>query len=87
VAHAFLDANGLRYLIRSHEVKDDGFDVEADGRVITIFSAPNYCDSLGNKGAFININGEDMLPQCVQFDPVPHPNVPPMLYADPLMFQ
>jgi serine/threonine-protein phosphatase 5 len=44
IAHAFLDHNNLRILIRSHEVKDPGYEVEADGRVITIFSAPNYCD-------------------------------------------
>jgi len=25
-------------------MKDAGYEVEADGRVITVFSAPNYCD-------------------------------------------
>ena len=24
-----------------------------DGKCVTIFSAPNYCDQMGNKGAFI----------------------------------
>lgn len=44
VAHKFLNDNNLELLVRSHEVKDEGYEVEADGRVITIFSAPNYCD-------------------------------------------
>ena len=44
VAHRFLDENGLDILVRSHEMKEEGYEVEADGRVITIFSAPNYCD-------------------------------------------
>lgn len=34
----------LEYLIRSHEMKAEGYEVEANGRVITVFSAPNYCD-------------------------------------------
>lgn len=44
VAAKFLDDNGLKLLVRSHEVKDEGFEVEPEDRVITVFSAPNYCD-------------------------------------------
>ena len=49
-------------LIRSHEMKEEGYEVEADGRVITIFSAPNYCDQMKNKGAIIKFYGKDMKP-------------------------
>lgn len=85
VAHRFLDDNGLELLVRSHEMKEEGYEVEADGRVITIFSAPNYCDQIGNKGAFIRFKGGDMKPKFTQFSAVPHPNVPPMAYARPFM--
>ena len=51
-------------------MKDAGYEVEADGRVITIFSAPNYCDQMGNKGALIRFNGKDMKPRFVQFTAV-----------------
>jgi len=44
VAHRFLKENNLELLVRSHEMKDEGYEVEANGKVITIFSAPNYCD-------------------------------------------
>ncbi len=57
-------------LVRSHEVKDAGYEVEADGKVITIFSAPNYCDQVGNKGALIRFKGSDMKPNFVQFTAV-----------------
>jgi serine/threonine-protein phosphatase 5 len=50
VTKTFLDLNGLDVLVRSHEVKQDGYEVMHDGRCVTIFSAPNYCDSVGNEG-------------------------------------
>lgn len=81
VAKRFLDENKLKLLVRSHEVKDGGYEVEADGRVITIFSAPNYCDQMKNKGAWIRFKGRDMEPKFTQFEAVPHPNIPPMKYA------
>jgi len=81
IAEKFLDDNGLDYLVRSHEMKEEGYEVEANGRVITIFSAPKYCDQMTNKGAYINLKGSEMKPHFVQFDAVPHPAVPCMAYA------
>lgn len=86
IAHQFLDNNNLKILIRSHEMKEAGYEVEADGRVITIFSAPNYCDQMGNKGALIRLKGSEMIPKFTQFNAVPHPNVPVMSYAKPMFF-
>lgn len=57
-------------LIRSHEVKHEGYEVTHDGRCITIFSAPNYCDFSGNKGAYIRIQGREMIPKYTQFNSV-----------------
>ena len=70
IAKTFLDENKLELLVRSHEVKDEGYEVEADGKVITIFSAPNYCDQMKNKGALIRFKGSDMKPNFVQFTAV-----------------
>jgi serine/threonine-protein phosphatase 5 len=81
VTKRFLDDNQLELLIRSHEMKDDGYEVEADGRLITIFSAPNYCDQMGNRGAFIRLK-PDMKPEIVPFEAAEHPaDVRPMMYA------
>lgn len=84
VTHRFLDNNGLDLIVRSHEMKNDGYEVGANGRLITIFSAPNYCDQMGNRGAFIKF-GHTMQPNFVQFKEVPHPNMPPMQYASNLL--
>lgn len=81
VTQRFLDDNGLNLLVRSHEVKMDGYEVEADGRLITVFSAPNYCDSMGNKGAFIRFE-HDLQPKMTSFDAVAHPSIAPMAYSD-----
>lgn len=80
VTHRFLDNNGLDIIVRSHEMKDEGYEVQADGRLITIFSAPNYCDQMGNKGAFIRFDHK-MEPKFIQFTAVPHPQIKPMQYA------
>ncbi|KAJ1604299.1 putative phosphoprotein phosphatase related [Cryptosporidium canis] len=81
----FLKTNNLDYLIRSHEVKQEGYSVDHDGKCITVFSAPNYCDSMGNKGAFIKIYEYDLRPNFVQFYAVPHPPVPAMKYANSML--
>ncbi|XP_019850814.1 PREDICTED: serine/threonine-protein phosphatase 5-like, partial [Amphimedon queenslandica] len=53
VTDRFCQKNGLDMIVRSHEVKEEGYEVAHNGKCITVFSAPNYCDQMGNKGAFI----------------------------------
>jgi serine/threonine-protein phosphatase 5 len=40
----FLERNGLKLLVRAHEVKQEGFEWQKGGKCVTVFSAPNYCD-------------------------------------------
>ena len=85
VTHRFLEHNKLDYIVRSHEVKDAGYEINHDGKCITVFSAPNYCDTMGNQGAFINLYGKAdkglTEPKFTSYQSVPHPNVRPMAYA------
>jgi len=85
ITQAFLKKNNLDLVIRSHEVKDEGYVVEHDGKCITIFSAPNYCDQVGNKGAFITFEGS-LKPKFTSFACVPHPNVRPLAYSSGFNF-
>jgi len=80
VTKSFLERNNLDVVVRSHEVRAEGYSVEHEGKLITIFSAPNYCDREGNKGAFIKF-GADLKPKFTQYSHVPHPEMQPMAYA------
>ncbi|KAI7401142.1 Metallo-dependent phosphatase [Hortaea werneckii] len=81
ITKRFCEKNNLEAVIRSHEVRMEGYEVEHDGRCITVFSAPKYCDSTENKGAYINIESDYKL-QFHKFDAVPHPDIKPMAYAN-----
>lgn len=85
VTKSFLERNRLDYIIRSHEVKPEGYEVAHDGKCVTVFSAPNYCDQMGNMGSYIHLRGGDLRPDFHQFTAVPHPNVKPMMYANTLL--
>ncbi len=58
----FLKRNRIISVIRAHEAQLDGYKPHKwNGptefpAVITVFSAPNYCDVYNNKGAIINFN-------------------------------
>ena len=68
-------------MVRSHEVKHEGYEYQKGGKCLTIFSAPNYCDQMGNKGAYIKFNGKDLEAKIIPFEAVEHPKIPPMAYA------
>eukprot|EP01083_Nonionella_stella_P074493 202089_1 len=74
---AFLKKNKLTSVIRAHEAQSQGYKMqmmnETTGipRVITIFSAPNYCDAYGNKAACLKFDKEML--NIRQFDFSPHP--------------
>uniref|UniRef100_A0A060SZJ0 Serine/threonine-protein phosphatase n=1 Tax=Blastobotrys adeninivorans TaxID=409370 RepID=A0A060SZJ0_BLAAD len=85
VTKRFCHDNNLKAVIRSHEVRMEGYSKEHDGQLITVFSAPNYCDSEGNKGAYINVDSKLEL-SFEQFTAVPHPDIRPMAYASRLAF-
>jgi len=80
VTKRFLEKNDLSLVVRSHEVRDQGYELEHGGLLVTVFSAPNYCDAMGNKGAFLHLD-KGLEPKFTTYDAVPHPPVRPMAYA------
>merc|ERR1712129_631650 len=55
VTRRFCDDNGLLCVIRSHEMKMEGFEWHHDERCLTVFSAANYCGFCGNDGAVVDV--------------------------------
>ncbi|KAJ1728481.1 Palmitoyl-protein thioesterase 1, partial [Coemansia sp. Benny D160-2] len=81
VTKEFCDTNGLTMVIRSHQQMEEGYEIAHDGQMVTVFSAPNYCDSFGNKGAYIRIS-PDLNCSYHKFTAAPHPNVKAMAYSN-----
>mmetsp|Transcript_12096 Transcript_12096/g.18030 ORF Transcript_12096/g.18030 Transcript_12096/m.18030 type:complete len:846 (+) Transcript_12096:67-2604(+) len=53
VLDRFLTLNNLDTVVRSHEVKQEGFETLWGNQIITVFSASNYCGTQGNDGAVL----------------------------------
>lgn len=56
----FLEKHDLDLIVRAHQVVEDGYEFFASRRLVTLFSAPNYCGEFDNAGAMISVD-EDLL--------------------------
>ncbi len=68
----FLDRNMLQLIVRGHECVSLGFAFNSAGRVMTLFSAINYCGDGHNSGAILDV-GKDLLciPKIIRHVPDP----------------
>jgi len=55
---AFCKANGLKLIVRAHQCVQDGFEWCAGGRLLTVFSAPDYGARWSNDAAMLVISRE-----------------------------
>ncbi|KAF7683921.1 Serine/threonine-protein phosphatase 2B catalytic subunit alpha isoform [Astathelohania contejeani] len=72
----FLKKNDLMCIVRGHEVQDKGYKFyqpifENQPSIITIFSAPNYCDAYNNQGAILKFEKNQF--KIIKFRAVAHP--------------
>lgn len=51
----FLEANDFNLVCRAHQVVQDGYEFFANMKLVTIFSAPNYCGEFDNTAAFMKV--------------------------------
>ncbi|CAL6334622.1 unnamed protein product [Bathycoccus prasinos] len=55
----FCENNGLQMIVRAHECVMDGFERFAQGQLLTLFSATNYCGTANNADAIL-VLGRDL---------------------------
>lgn len=55
----FCQQNNIQMIVRAHECVMDGFERFAQGHLITLFSATNYCGTANNAGAIL-VLGRDL---------------------------
>ncbi|MCQ2818390.1 MAG: metallophosphoesterase [archaeon] len=77
----FMEKNSILSIIRAHEAQIDGYKMYnwntkiSFPSVITIFSAPNYCDVYCNKAAIIKFTNNNV--NIKQYNYSPHPFILP----------
>ena len=54
----FLKMNNLQLICRAHQLVSDGYKFFSDNKLLTVFSAPNYCGNCGNDGAVMKLTNE-----------------------------
>ena len=52
----FLERQDLDLIVRAHQVVEDGYQFFAGRRLVTLFSAPNYCGEFDNAGGMITVD-------------------------------
>ncbi|ODV95921.1 hypothetical protein PACTADRAFT_56394 [Pachysolen tannophilus NRRL Y-2460] len=55
IVNKFLSINGFDKILRAHQLCNEGFQVFWNGKVTTVWSAPNYCYRCGNKASIMEV--------------------------------
>jgi len=56
VLEKFLENNELDLLCRAHQVVEEGYEFFGDKKLVTVFSAPNYCGEFDNNGGIMLVD-------------------------------
>jgi hypothetical protein len=77
----FLEKYNLELICRAHQVVEDGYELMFDRKVVTLFSAPNYCGEFDNAGAIMVVN-KDLVVSFKVLRPASHKVKFPELFPD-----
>ncbi len=64
-----VQTNNLQMIVRAHECVMDGFERFAQGHLITLFSATNYCGTANNAGGSVVSSTVGVWSACAHASP------------------
>ncbi|GKV25899.1 hypothetical protein SLEP1_g35279 [Rubroshorea leprosula] len=85
ISEQFHHKNNLKLIARAHQLVMEGFNWAHEQKVVTIFSAPNYCYRCGNMASILEVD------DCkghtfIQFEPAPRRGEPDVTRRTPDYF-
>ena len=72
VIKKFNKRHHINLICRAHQVMSDGYQFHAERKLVTIFSAPNYCGMFDNDAAIMEVDGT----LCCRFKVFKMSNIP-----------
>jgi serine/threonine-protein phosphatase 2A catalytic subunit len=72
----FCQKNGLVKISRAHQLQQEGYMETHDKKVVTVFSAPNYCYKCGNMAAIMKVEDATLATTFSKFETAPRRGEP-----------
>ncbi|KAH9674058.1 serine/threonine-protein phosphatase PP2A-4 catalytic subunit [Citrus sinensis] len=85
ISEQFNHTNNLKLIARAHQLVMDGFNWAHEQKVVTIFSAPNYCYRCGNMASILEVD-DCRSHTFIQFEPAPRRGEPDVTRRTPDYF-
>jgi len=70
IVHTFNHTNDIELIARAHQLVMEGYKLQFDRQIVTVWSAPNYCYRCGNIASILEL-GEDLRQEYKCFEPAP----------------
>ncbi|CAK9177439.1 unnamed protein product [Ilex paraguariensis] len=85
ISEQFNHTNNLKLIARAHQLVMEGFNWGHEQKVVTIFSAPNYCYRCGNMASILEVD-DCKEHTFIQFEPAPRRGEPDVTRRTPDYF-
>ncbi|KAM3276288.1 hypothetical protein ACQJBY_044588 [Aegilops geniculata] len=85
ISEQFNHTNSLKLIARAHQLVMEGFNWAHEQKVVTIFSAPNYCYRCGNMASILEVD-DCREHTFIQFEPAPRRGEPDVTRRTPDYF-
>ncbi|XP_019151884.1 PREDICTED: serine/threonine-protein phosphatase PP2A-4 catalytic subunit-like [Ipomoea nil] len=86
ISEQFNHTNSLKLIARAYQLVMDGYNWAHDQKVVTIFSAPNYCYRCGNMASILEVDDGNKGHTFIQFEPAPRRGEPDVTRRTPDYF-